>query len=200
MLSCHWLERLVLSSAVTGRASLTKLVKGKVTCTETWEVWSTAGVTSKAAAVGPPVAVRWTGWHLLFARQSLGVKSVPGECMTPVKKSCTPFPWQCKRLRSSWVWKCHSQPPIRMAWRRPLCSFLLTCCSHSFGLCFNKEFSITTRELLHFNKLFLKANAFHLGEAQFYWATTTTLISVFPVLCFEDIFIKFNFNFVLTEV
>lgn len=176
MLSCHWLERLVLSSAVTRRASPTKLLKGRVTCTEIWEVWSTAGVASKAAAVGPPVAVRGTGWHLLFARQSLGVKSVPGEHRTPVKKYCTPFPWQCKRLRSRWVWQCHSQPPIRMAQRRLVCSFLLTCCSRSFGLCFNKEFSITTRKLLHFNKLLLKANTFHLGQAQFYSFSVSSFV------------------------
>lgn len=107
MHSRHWPKTLVLSSAVTGKASLSNLLKSRVTCTEIWEVWSTAKVAvgnpaRKSAAVGPPVVVRQAGCHLLFARQSLGDERVPGEHMAPIKKYCTPLPWQCKRLRSWW--------------------------------------------------------------------------------------------------
>lgn len=56
----HWPKRLVLSSAVTGKAALSNFLKSKVACTELWEVWSTAEVAvgnpaRKSAAVGPPV-------------------------------------------------------------------------------------------------------------------------------------------------
>lgn len=107
MHSRHWSEGLVLSSAVTGKASLSNLWKSTVTCTEIREVWSTAEVAvgnpaRKSASVGPSVVVRRAGCHLLFARQFLGDERVPGEHMAPIKKYCTPLPWQCKRLRSWW--------------------------------------------------------------------------------------------------
>lgn len=79
--------------------------KARVTCTEIWEVWSTAEVAvgcpaRKSPAVGPPVVIRWASCrcHLLFARPSSGDERVPREHTAHIKKYCTPLPWQCKSL------------------------------------------------------------------------------------------------------
>lgn len=90
-----------------GKASQSKLLKSRVTCTEVWEVWRTVEVdvgnpARKLVAVGPPVAVRWAGCNLLFCRQPLGDERVPGEHVAPIEKCCILLLWQCKRLRSWW--------------------------------------------------------------------------------------------------
>lgn len=135
MYSRHWPERLVLSSAVTRKASQSKFLKSRVTCTEIWEVWSTAEV-----AVGNPARNVLQWGHLwqwgaqvavcCFLDSLWVMREFLGSTWPLLKSTASSYCGSARGWEADGMWKlmsCHSQPPNRTAWSRLLCSYLLTC-------------------------------------------------------------------------